>query len=164
MVDVFRAYFGGAFDEAAGTFRKALALDETFSPGHFFLAQALTESGAPDESLHHAERAVVLSGQSAETLAGLGYAAAMAGHATRARSILEELRERSKSRYVSPGVIAQVQAGLGDAADALESLRAAHDVRASDLAWLPVRPTFRTLRSDPRFADLIRQLGLNGPR
>jgi eukaryotic-like serine/threonine-protein kinase len=158
------SYFGGDCEAAAVVFRKALALDATFGPGHFFLGQALAESGALEESLHHAQQAVVLSRQSPETLAGLGYAAAVAGHTKRARTVLEELRELSKTRYVSPGVIAQVQAGLGDSADALESLRAAHDVRASDLAWLAVRPTFRSLRSDATFLDLIRRMGLNEPR
>ena len=106
------------------------------------------------------ERAVVLSGQSAETLAGLGYAAAVAGDAGRAQKILQELRAASQSRYVSPGVVAQVQAGMGETSGAIESLRAAHELRASDLAWLAVRPTFRSLRSDARFLDLIRRLGL----
>jgi serine/threonine-protein kinase len=154
------SYFGGRFQEAAGVLRKGLALDETFAPAHFFLGQALIESGAADEALYHAERAYALSGQSTETLAGLGYAAAAAGDSARGRKILDELHGLSKTRYVSPGVIAQVQAGLGDTTGALDSLRAAHDVRASDLAWLAVRPTFRTIRADARFVDLIRSMGL----
>jgi TolB-like protein/Tfp pilus assembly protein PilF len=158
------SYFSGQFQEAAAVFRRGLALDETFGPAHFFLGQALTESGAFAEGLHHAERAFGLSGRSAETLAGLGYAAAMAGDIARAQKILDELHALSRTRYVSPGVIAQVQAGLGHATEALESLRAAHEARASDLAWLAVRPTFRTLRSDARFVELIGRLGLRaGP-
>lgn len=158
------SYFSGQFHEAAAVFRRGLALDATFGLAHFFLGQALTESGAFAEGLHHAERAVGLSGRSAETLAGLGYAAAVAGDSARAQTILDELRALSSTRYVSPGVIAQVQAGLGHATGALESLRAAHDVRASDLAWLAVRPTFRHLRSDAGFVELIGRVGLRaGP-
>jgi serine/threonine-protein kinase len=154
------SYFSGQFEEAAAAFRTGLALESAFGLGHFFLGQALVESGAFAEALHHAERAVGLSGRSAETLAGLGYAAAVAGDAARARMILDELHALSRTQYVSPGVIAQVHAGLGHVTSALESLRAAYDVRASDLAWLAVRPTFRNLRSDARFAELIRRLGL----
>ncbi len=154
------SYFGGQFEEASAMFRRALGLDATFAPAHFFLGQALTESGAFADGLHHAERGFVLSGRSAETLAGLGYAAAVAGDGTRARTVLDELRALSKTRYVSPGVIAQVQAGIGQASEALESLREAHEMRSSDLAWLAVRPTFRTLRSEAGFGELIRRLNL----
>ncbi len=154
------SYYSGRFQDAAAAFTRGLALDSTFGPGHFFLGQALSESGAFADALHHAERAVDLSGRSPETLAGLGYAAAVTGDADRAQIILDELRALARTRFVSPGVIGQVQAGLGDATGALESLRAAYDVRASDLAWLAVRPTFRSLRSDARFAELVRRLGL----
>ena len=157
------SYFSGDFQDAVVVFRRALALDATFGPAHFFLGQALTESAAHEQALFHAERAVALSGQSAETLAGLGYAAAVAGEAGRAQKILQELRAASQSGYVSPGVVAQVQAGMGETSGAIESLRAAHELRASDLAWLAVRPTFRSLRSDARFLDLIRRLGLRAP-
>jgi len=154
------SYFSGQFQEATAVFRRGLALDTTFAPAHFFLGQALTESGAFAEALRHAERAFDLSGRSAETLAGLGYAAAVAGDGARAQAVLDELHALSRTRYVSPGVIAQVQAGIGQATEALATLRAAHEVRASDLAWLAVRPTFRNLRSDARFVELIRRLGL----
>jgi TolB-like protein/tRNA A-37 threonylcarbamoyl transferase component Bud32/cytochrome c-type biogenesis protein CcmH/NrfG len=157
------SYFSGQFEDAAVVFRRALALDPTFGPAHFFLGQALSESGASAPALYHAERAAALSGQSPETLAGLGYAAAVAGDDSRARSVLDELTALSKTRYVSPSVIAQVQAGLGQPTEALESLRTAQEMRASDLAWVAVRPTFRTLRSDARFVSLIRRLGLNPP-
>ena len=154
------SYYSGEYQDAAAVFRRGLALDATFAPAHFFLGQALTEAGAFADGLAHAERAFVLSGRSAETLAGLGYAAAVSGDGARAQTILDELLALSRTRYVSPGVIAQVQAGIGHATEAFESLRAAHDVRASDLAWLAVRPTFRNLRADPRFVELVGQLGL----
>ena len=155
------SYFSDRFDEAAAAFRRGLVLDATFGPSHFFLGQALTEAGAFADGLHHAELAVDLSGRSAETLAGLGYAAAAAGDRARAQEILDELQTVSRARYVSPGVVAQVQAGLGHLTDALDSLRAALEARASDLAWVAVRPTFRRLRSDPAFVDLVRRLGLD---
>lgn len=62
--------------------------------------------------------------------------------------------------YVSPSVIAQVHAGLGHVAQALAALRAACDLRASDLAWLDVRPSFRSLRREPAYAALVERVGV----
>src|SRR6185436_3091779 len=120
--------------------------------------QALTEAGAWAEARRHALRSVELSGRAAETLAGLGYACARAGDREQALAVLDELETMAGLHYVSPGVIAQVQAGLGDAPAALSSLAAAHEVRATDLAWLAVRPTFRELHGDPVFESLVGRL------
>ncbi len=154
-------YFGGQYDEAAVAFRKALGLDPAFGPAHFFLGQALAESGAADEARQHAEQAVVLSGRSAETLAGLGYALALGGDEAGALRILDELRELAQAIYVSPSVIAQIPAGLGRTAEAVPLLQQAYELRASDLAWLAVRPTFRKLRADPALAALVERLGIH---
>lgn len=154
------SYYSGRFDDAVAELRRALSLDSTFGPGHFFLGQALIESGNAAEALDHAQQAVDLSSRSPESLAGLGYAAGVSGDASRARTVLNELRALASARFVSPGLVAQVQAGLGDTAGALESLYAAYEVRAADLSWLAVRPTFRSLRADRRFAALVRRLGL----
>ena len=153
-------YFSGQFPEAADAFRRAVGLDATFGLAHFFLGQALAEAGAADEARRHAEQAVALSGRSAETLAGLGYASALAGDEAGALEILAELEARARTTYVSPSVIAQVHAGLGRVAQATASLQMAYDLRASDLAWVAVRPTFRSLRADPAFAKLVERLGV----
>jgi serine/threonine-protein kinase len=154
-------YFGGQYHEAAVAFRKALGLDSAFGPAHFFLGQALAESGAADEARQHAEQAVVLSRRSAETLAGLGYALALGGDEAGALRILHELRELGQAIYVSPSVIAQIPAGLGRTAEAVPLLQQAYELRASDLAWLAVRPTFRNLRADPAFPALVERLGIH---
>ncbi len=154
------AFFDRRFDEAAGVFRKVIALDGNFGPAHFFLGQALAESGQFTEAVVHAERAVELSSRSSETLAGMGYVLAVADDRPRAEAILDELQVLAQTRYVSPGVMAQVHAGLGRSAAALEALRAARDVRASDLAWLAVRPAFHALRSEGGVVELIEQIGV----
>ena len=45
---------------------------------------------------------------------------------------------------------------------AFEWLEKAADARAADLAWLPVRPVFDSLRSEPRFPALLERLGTGG--
>ena len=142
-------------------FRKALALDATFGPAHFFLGQALTESAAHEQALFHAS---ALSRCPANQRK-LSRALSRGGHGGRCRPGAEdphELRAASKQICLT-GRRRPVQAGMGETSGAIESLRAATSLRASDLAWLAVRPTFRSLRSDARFLDLIRRLGLRAP-
>jgi hypothetical protein len=63
-------------------------------------------------------------------------------------------------RYVSPSLLAQVHAALGESAQALDWLDRAADCRAADLAWIGVRPVFDSLRGEPRLAALTADVGL----
>jgi hypothetical protein len=77
-----------------------------------------------------------------------------------ARGVLDELKRLAGQRYVSPARLAQVHVGLGERAEALGRLEEAHAERAADLAWLGVRPVFATLRDEPRFTALLKQMAL----
>ena len=88
----------------------------------------------------------------------IGYAFGRAGHADRARTVLDGLESLAGERYVSASLIAQVHAGLGETQPALEWLEHASEARAADLAWLTVRPVFDRLRSEPRFNALVARL------
>jgi hypothetical protein len=94
-------------------------------------------------------------------LAALGYLHGVSGNVIGARGILEELRRLADVRYVSPARIAQVHAGIGERAEALDRLEEAHAERAADLAWLNVRPVFATLRDEPRFTALLNAMRLS---
>jgi hypothetical protein len=74
--------------------------------------------------------------------------------------VLDELREMSKQRYVSPYLIAVVYVGLGDKDQAFAWLDKAYQDRYFLLIWLKVEPLFDPLRADPRFADLQRRVGV----
>jgi hypothetical protein len=84
----------------------------------------------------------------------------MAGKRNEAQKELAELQELSKQRYVSPGLFALIYAALGDKDQAfawLEKSVAEHDLIT---ARLKVDQRFDSLRSDPRFADLVKRVGL----
>ena len=102
-----------------------------------------------------------MCGRSPEMLAALGYLHGVSGNVIGARGILEELRRLADVRYVSPARIAQVHAGIGERAEALDRLEEAHAERAADLAWLNVRPVFATLRDEPRFTALLNAMRLS---
>jgi hypothetical protein len=74
--------------------------------------------------------------------------------------VIDELKERSKQRYISPTIIAFIYAGLGEKGEAFGWLEKAYDGRDFILVFLKVDPAFDRLRADPRFADLVRRVGL----
>ena len=93
-------------------------------------------------------------------LADLGYAYSVAGERSEAQKLLDELNQRSKQQYVAPYGIAQIYVGLGEKDRAFEWLERAYLDRNWLMAFLKVEPAFDPLRSDPRFRDLLRRIGL----
>ena len=74
--------------------------------------------------------------------------------------VLDELLELSRRRYVSPFAIALIYTGLGEKDQAMAWLRKSTEERARPIMSLKVNPVFDGLRSDPRFTDLMRRVGL----
>ena len=73
---------------------------------------------------------------------------------------LKQFQERSKRGYLSPRFIAEAYIDLGEKDQAFEWLDKAVQSRDSISIWLKVHPEFDPLRSDPRFAELMRRVGL----
>src|SRR5947207_9236173 len=90
----------------------------------------------------------------------LGFGYGVAGRTDDARKALSELEQIAKQRYVSPYNNALVYVGLGDKDHAFEWLNKADKERNDYLIYLKVEPLFDSLRSDPRFGDLLRRIGL----
>ena len=82
------------------------------------------------------------------------------GRKPEATKILNELLELNKHRYVTPAALANVYIGLGDKDQTFVWLEKAYEERSNYLAYLKVFPIVDPLRSDPRFTDLIRRVGL----
>ncbi|MBI4462471.1 MAG: hypothetical protein HY653_06155, partial [Acidobacteria bacterium] len=84
---------------------------------------------------------------------------AVSGKRAEARQVLEELNQLRKRRYVSAYLVAVIHTGLGERDQAWAWLEKAHEERASWLSqFLKVDPRFDSLRSDPRYADLLRRM------
>jgi serine/threonine-protein kinase len=159
-----RAYYAHRYEEAAAALSNALELDSAFPMAHYFLALVFTELGRHDEALTEIETAMRGSQGSPEMTAAAGYALARAGNIEGARHRMDELLALSSARYVSPGLTAQIHAGLGATDEAFNWLDRAVAVRAADVAWLGVRPIFDALRNDSRFHALLARLRLDPPR
>jgi tetratricopeptide (TPR) repeat protein len=90
----------------------------------------------------------------------LGQTKALSGAKNEARRIARELQQRSKKEYVSDYWVATIYAALGDNDQAFQLLEGAYTERSQWLVQLKVDPRFANLRSDPRFQDLLRRIGL----
>ena len=86
----------------------------------------------------------------------------MAGRKREARRLVQELEESARSDRVSPYHLAVVHSRSGDVDRAMQCLELAYQERASWMLLLKVDPQLDGLRSDPRFLDLLRRVGLAG--
>ena len=93
-------------------------------------------------------------------LAALGRAYAMAGNRPEAENILQTLSERGKKSYVSPFDLALVHAALGEKDEAFALLKKAIAERSTFLVYTKWEPRLDPLRSDPRFTQILKRIGL----
>jgi eukaryotic-like serine/threonine-protein kinase len=154
-------YYARQYDEALKEARKLLEMDENASRAHVELGQILEQQGKPDEAVAEFQKAVNLSDNSVSALTSLGHAYALAGKKAEAQKIIKRLEELSKQHYVSPYHTAVIYAGLGEREQALTWLEKARDERFNWMPFIQVDPPFDSLRSEPRFTELLRSIGLN---
>lgn len=93
----------------------------------------------------------------------LAYTYAASGHRTEAERILSELKKERESgqHYIAADQIAKIYVGLGQHDEALVWLQRGYEERAQGMFFLKVDPAFDPLRSDGRFTELLRQIGLS---
>jgi hypothetical protein len=84
---------------------------------------------------------------------------AATGRRADARRILDELKDLSKTKYVDAYYVAPIYVALGDRDQAFAWLQMAYRDRSAWLPWLMIEPKFDDLCSDPRYAELTRQIG-----
>ena len=139
--------------------RKTVALNPDNWLGHYFLAVAY--DGLNLEAIPEYQKAVELSEGDTDPTAGLAHAYASVGQRANAEKILRNLLHKSKTSYVSPYMIGSIYAGLGDKNKAFDFLEKAYQERSPDIPWfLKADLRIDSLRSDPRFQDLVRRVGL----
>jgi len=153
-------YFARQYDRAAEQLKKTLDLDPDFAVAHQWLGRTYEQLAQHQEAIAEHRRAADALGEDPECIASLGRAYALAGQSKEALEALERLEELSQKRFVSPYWPAIVYVGMGKNDDAMESLEKAFEERFDWLNSLNVEPMFDTLRSYPRFSDLMRRIGL----
>ena len=154
-------YYAGHLDEARKESLKLLELDETFARAHYEAGLVLEEQGKLEEAISEFRQALKKSPDNVAALTALGHSQALAGKKSDAEKVIARLQELSKQQYVSPFQTAVVYAGLDDRKLALEWLEKSQEERFNWLPFIKIDPVFKNLRSDARFVELSRALGLN---
>jgi len=148
-------------DQAIEQLRSGIELDPTYWYAHDFLGRAYEQKGRLPEAIAEFQRALELEKHNAENWSNLGHAYAVSGKRSEALKIIDQLKETSEQTYVAPYNFAAIYAGLGDKDQAFAWLDRAYADRSGFLAfYFKTDPHMDSLRSDPRFDDLMRRVGL----
>jgi TolB-like protein/DNA-binding winged helix-turn-helix (wHTH) protein/Flp pilus assembly protein TadD len=122
------------------------------------------QKGEPEQAVAEFKKAVDIAGKdspmSGFLFAGLGHAYALSGRRSDAEQILRSLLERTRQSYVSPFDIALIYSALGEKGTAFAWMTKAVAERSTWLVYSKWEPRLNPLRSDPRFQDLLRRIGL----
>ncbi len=153
-------YYYRRYQRAVDELRRALEIDDAFEPAHVFLGQVYDKQGRYQEALQELRQASSLSGGRPDITVALGHAHAQLGQDELARCLRDKLLADSLSQYVSPSVLAQVHAALGERDAALEALGRAREMRSADLLWIGVNPAFDSLHEEAAFRCLLEEIGL----
>ena len=153
-------YFCRDYDQSLEQYRVALDLDSNFGLAHLWISHVYEQKGLFDQAISELKTGMRLSGDSPFALGNLGHGYAMAGRLDEARAVLSQLNALSRQRYISPYDIAMVHVGLQENDEAFAWLQKAVEQRSLWLGYLNIEPQLDQLRSDQRFLELLRRVGL----
>ena len=156
----FSLYIVRDYDQAIAEGLKALEMDPGFIGSYGCVAQAYEQKGMGAEAIAYMQKARSLFGDDPGVLSELGYAYAVSGQKAEAQKLVDALTARAAREYIEPTLIGLIHIGLGNRDKAFEWLEKAYNARSSWMTWLKVEPKFDPLRSDERFKDLARRVGI----
>jgi serine/threonine-protein kinase len=156
----FESYYSGRYDQAIKQLQSVLEVNEDFPLAHLWLGRTYQQQELYPKAIEEYEKAVAVLGNWAPAKAAIGNAYGLWGMKAQAQDMLDELDELAKVEYVTPYGTALVYAAIGEKDKAFAALRQACDESSHWLVWLKLDPRWGDLRTDPRFAELVRRIGL----
>jgi TolB-like protein/Tfp pilus assembly protein PilF len=145
-------FYSRQYDKAIEQYQKTIEINPDFIYTHLNLGVAYLQKSLYDEALAEFQR------EPSKIWIGIAYA--LMGKKNEAKQVLNELKEQSKQTYVSPYLLAMLHFSLGENDRGFEMLNIAYEEHNSWLIYLYVEPLFDSVRSDPRFAELLKKIGL----
>ena len=153
-------FFAGRDGEAITSLKKTLELEPNFWLTHAVFVRVYMRQERYPEAIAEARKAKELSGGSVYTVTVLGYALAKSGNRQQAQATLTELKSLAADNYVPAYSFATICIGLGEREEALKYLEKSFQERETLLSFIKIDPQWEELRSDLRFRDLLRRVGL----
>ena len=161
-----RAYFlAGQVEEAMASLQKALELDPGYPDASISLAQSYVTLGMHQNAISALQKALIFTAREPLVLGVLAHAHARAGQRAEALKLVSELKRLDErvgpeDRNIPRFSFIFAYAGLGDKEQAFAWLERAYQERRDPMTTLNIEPLVDPLRSDPRFQDLVRRIGL----
>ncbi|MDQ3256658.1 MAG: protein kinase, partial [Acidobacteriota bacterium] len=154
----FTLFLARQYDQAIESLKKTIELDHIYPITHAYLGYTYAAKKMYAEAIAAYQEALKYDRDSLSNQIYLGAAYAAAGERVRAETILKRLQ--TSSEYVSPVELAALYVALGEREQAFASLEKAYAAHDLQLQYLGVDPALDHLRSDSRFTDLMRRVGL----
>jgi TolB-like protein/DNA-binding winged helix-turn-helix (wHTH) protein/tetratricopeptide (TPR) repeat protein len=154
-------FYAHRYDEAIKESRNVLAVKPDDPSILWYFGWALIFNHQAEEAIPLLEKAAAVTDRSPGIICTLVWAYAHAGRRSDALRLVEELKERQQTGYVPAGAFLNAYLGLGDNDEAFVWFERARQEQSNVLKFIKVFPPFDPVRSDPRFQELIRRVGLN---
>jgi len=156
----YHYYYARQYIQATDQLQKTLEMEPSFARAHYYLGLVYVQLGRSDKSFIEFQKTTNFSRGQISYKASLGHAYAIFGKRDEALAILDELRKLSEPSYVAAFDIALLYLGLGDKDQAFEWLQRSYLEHEVGILVLKVEPRLDGIRSDPRFTDLLKKVGL----
>ena len=155
-------YYARQYDQSIEQEKKALELDPNYYLALNDLGYDYLEKSMNPQADAEFEKAKASTAGGTPALSSLAYAYAREGKKAEAQKVLDQLNELSKKKYIQPRLLARIYLALGDKDKAFEYLEKSYEDRSIETGFgtINVDPEFDSLRSDPRYNDLLRRMNL----
>ena len=147
-------------DLAIAEFQRSIELNSRFPAAHLSLAVAYNRTGQFASAFAEIQKAQQLGGDPTRVLEILGSTQALSGDLASAQVTVDKLRSGTISGRVSPYSVALIYSSMGKKAEALDWLEKGYSEKDTWTPWIKVLVEWDSLRSEPRFAGLLRKLNL----
>jgi eukaryotic-like serine/threonine-protein kinase len=154
------SYMAHRYDEAIEQLLRTIELDPNYPVTYWILGLLYRITGRYELAITAGEKSVNLSSGSPLMCAALAHTYAISGKVKEALQVLDDLTKLAKHKYVAPHFLAGIYIGLGEYERAIEYLEKSYEDHSHWLIYLHIDPSMDALRSNPRFQDLLKRVGL----
>jgi len=153
-------YYGRRYDEAITQSNILLEMDPNFSGGHSVIANVYEQLGRYDEAIDRYVLSGSLTGSNVEFFWDAHQTFEITGWKDYWQKVLEWVDSNPEAKYIPSITKAVLYTRLGQNDKALDQLEASYEKREGELVYINVNPRFDSLRSDPRFTEILKKMGL----
>ncbi len=148
------------YQQAVKQLEKTIELDPNFGLAHAYLGFVLIQQGRYKQAVAALKKSMERTQLMPLVISKLGYAYSLWGDRPKAQKVLREAEARFQELSLPSTALAEIHAGLGDREKFFECLYKGYEERSPLLSWMRIYPEYDPMRSDPRYDELLRRLGL----